>query len=195
MREISPANGKMQQTDKFIGFFTYSLKKLLMYRVYIISKAIGGLVIPVVLQFFLWRSILRANSVGYDLTGMMRYIVISNAILLFTQIHAEHEIERDIKTYGLGQKLLLPVGYFIGIALRHFPTAVAKFVIIYLPVIAGISIFVGGRPQPLIKYYVLKHLNFPAVCATPLLICLNLYCLRLCNAPVTIGYAFPFYAA
>lgn len=148
MKKITSINRKMKQIiDKFIGFFVYSLKKLLMYRVYIISEIIGALIIPVILQFFLWRSILQTNSIGYSLAEMMRYIVISNIILLFTQIHAEHEIESDIKTYKLGQKLLLPVRYFTGIAFRYISNGIARLVIIYLPVIIGISVFVGGKLQ------------------------------------------------
>ena len=55
-------------------------------------------------------------------------------------------------------------------------------------VLAGYFDYDILKPQPLIKYYVLKHLNLPAVCATPFLIGLNLYCLKLCNTTVTIQY-------
>ncbi len=99
----------MRAIDAFFGYFTYSIKKLLMYRVYLIGEIIGSLLLPVILNFFLWKSLLQTNQIDYSLTQMMEYIIVANVVLIFTQIHAEHEIEGDIKTHRLGQKLLLPV--------------------------------------------------------------------------------------
>ncbi len=130
----------MKQEKILFGYFKYSIKKLLMYRVYLISELVGSLLVPILISYFLWKSLLETNQLGYDLKGMMMYIVISNLILLFTQIHAEHELENDIKTYRLGQKLLRPINYLKSVSYSHIFASVAVFTILYLPIIV-LSLF------------------------------------------------------
>lgn len=117
------------------GYLSYSIRKLFTYRIYIISEIIGSLLLPIVLNFFLWKSLLQTNTIGYSLNEMMRYIIISNVILLFTQVRVEGEIEKDIKTYRFGQKLLLPVGYIKDKVFRYISNGIVRFTIIYMPII------------------------------------------------------------
>lgn len=133
----------MKSIKVFLGYFDYSIKKFLMYRVYLIGQILGSLILPIILNFFLWSSLIEANPINYNLKEMMRYIIVSNVILLFTQIHVEHDLERDIKTYRLGQKLLLPVNYLTGICYRYIASSLVSFTIIYLPIIIITSLFTG----------------------------------------------------
>lgn len=125
----------MKINNTFLGYLSYSIRKLLTYRIYIISEIIGSLLLPIVLNYFIWKSLLQTNTIGYSLNEMMRYIIISNVILLFTQIRIEGEIEKDIKTYRLGQKLLLPVGYIKDNVFRYISNGIVRFTIIYMPII------------------------------------------------------------
>jgi ABC-2 type transport system permease protein len=146
----------MKSMRAFFGYFSYSIKKFLMYRVYLISEVLSSLILPIILNFFLWKSLLEANPINYNLKEMMRYIIISNVILLFTQIHVEYDLERDIKTYRLGQKLLLPVSYLTSISYRYISTSLATFAIIYLPIIIATSFFTGIDVQVIrILYFVI----------------------------------------
>lgn len=137
----------MESIKVFLGYFEYSIKKLFMYRVYVLGELFGGIILPIVLNFFLWSSLIETNSIGYNLKEMMSYIIISNVVLLFTQIHVEHELESDIKTYKLGQKLLLPVGYLVGVSYEHISTSLAMFIILYLPIIFVTSFFANVMIQ------------------------------------------------
>nr|MBO2494435.1 ABC transporter permease [Clostridia bacterium] len=125
----------------FIGYFDYSIKRLLMYRIYLIGELLSSLIVPILINFFLWRSLIEGNPINYTLKEMMIYIVISNVILLFTEIHAEHDIEKDIKTYRFGQKLLLPVDYLTSISYSHISSSLARFAILYMPIIIVLSIW------------------------------------------------------
>lgn len=125
----------------FMGYFDYSIKRLLMYRIYLIGELLSSLIVPILINFFLWRSLIERNPINYTLKEMMIYIIISNAILLFTEIHAEHDLEKDIKTYRFGQKLLLPVDYLTSISYSHISSSLAKFAILYMPVIIMTSIW------------------------------------------------------
>lgn len=117
------------------GYLSYSIRKLFTYRIYIISEIIGSLLLPIVLNYFIWKSLLQTNTIGYNLNEMMRYIIISNVILLFTQVRIEGEIEKDIKTYRFGQKLLLPIGYIKDKVFRYISNGIVRFTIIYMPII------------------------------------------------------------
>lgn len=44
------------------------------------------------------------------------------------------------------------------------------------------------KPKPIIKYLVLKNINLPAACSTPLLVVLNIYCLKICNVKLSLRY-------
>lgn len=44
------------------------------------------------------------------------------------------------------------------------------------------------KPNSLIKYLVLKNINLPAACSTPLLVILNIYCLKICNVKLSVQY-------
>ncbi|HBT49921.1 ABC transporter permease [Caldanaerobacter subterraneus] len=125
----------------FMGYFDYSIKRLLMYRIYLIGELLSSLIVPILINFFLWRSLIERNPINYTLKEMMIYIIISNVILLFTEIHAEHDLEKDIKTYRFGQKLLLPVDYLTSISYSHISSSLAKFAILYMPIIIMISIW------------------------------------------------------
>lgn len=117
----------------FLGYCENSIKKLFMYRIYIISELLNNLVFPILISFFLWRTLIGSNEVGYSLKQMMVYIIISNIILLFTQIHVENEMEEDIKSYKLGQKLLLPINYTTKLVFGFLSKSLVRFVLIYLP--------------------------------------------------------------
>lgn len=146
----------MKKPSVFLGYFDYSVKRFLTYRIYLIGELLSSLVLPIVLSFFLWKSVIGSNSVGYNLSEMMRYIIVSNVILLFTQIHVENDLEKDIKTYRLGQKLLLPVKYFTGIVYQYICTSIVKFITIYLPIIAVTSILFGIKVKTFhVMYFVL----------------------------------------
>ncbi|QSX06472.1 ABC-2 family transporter protein [Sedimentibacter sp. zth1] len=119
----------------FIGYCENAIKKLFMYRIFIISEIVNSLILPILLNFFLWKSIIKYNSIGYNLQEMMLYIIVSNIILLFTQIHIEHNIEGDVKTYKLGQKLLLPLNYTLNLILNFVSDSIVRFIFIYLPLL------------------------------------------------------------
>jgi len=120
----------------FREYLGVAAKRLLVYREYLFSELIGNLVIPVSLNLLLWNALLRENNVNYTFLGITKYIIISNLIFMFTQIHMENLLCADIKTYRLGQKLLHPVRYLTETCLRHFAESVAKFGFVYLPLIA-----------------------------------------------------------
>lgn len=117
----------------FLGYCENSIKKLFLYRIYIITEILNNLFFPILISFFLWRSIIDSNEIGYDLKQMMMYIIISNIILLFTQIHVEDEIEGDVKTYKLGQKMLLPINYTVKLVFGFLSRSLIRFLLIYFP--------------------------------------------------------------
>lgn len=57
-------------------------------------------------------------------------------------------------------------------------------------IINGRFDFVIIKPISMIKFYVFKFINIPALVSTPLLIFLNIYCMRLCNVKISIIYVF-----
>ena len=57
-------------------------------------------------------------------------------------------------------------------------------------VIDGRLDFVIIKPISMIKFYIFKFINIPALVSTPLLIFLNIYCMRLCNGKISIIYVF-----
>ncbi len=124
----------------FWGYLENSIKKLFLYRIYIFSEILNNLFFPILISFFLWKSIISNNEIGYSLKEMMVYIVISNVILIFTQIHVENEIEGDVKTYKLGQKLLLPINYTTKLVISFISRSFVRFIFIYLPFITVMMI-------------------------------------------------------
>lgn len=73
-----------------------------------------------------------------------------------------------------------------------FAEAVSKF---GQSVVTGYFDFDLLKPQPLIKYIVLKNLNFPAAFSTPLLIFLNIWCIKICGIKLTIAYIISIFSA
>lgn len=43
-------------------------------------------------------------------------------------------------------------------------------------------------PRSIIKCLILKNINLPAACSTPLLVVLNIYCLKICNVRLSVQY-------
>lgn len=86
------------------GFLIFTIKKLLVYRVKLISDILGMIIVPIILSYFLWKSLIGNNNLGMTLDYIMIYIIISNVILLFTQVNLENEFSKDIKGPSLGQK-------------------------------------------------------------------------------------------
>lgn len=117
------------------GFFLFTLKKTMAYRVKLISDTVGMLFVPIILGYFMWGSLLENNDLGMTLDYMMKYIIISNVVLLFTQVHVENELSRDIKSPKLGQKILRPIGYLRSISLNQILSSVITFTCVYLPII------------------------------------------------------------
>ena len=74
----------------FREYLGVAAKRLLVYREYLFSELIGNLVIPVSLNLLLWNALLRENNVNYTFLGITKYIIISNLIFMFTQIHMEN---------------------------------------------------------------------------------------------------------
>ena len=132
------------------GFLAFTIKKLLVYRVRLISDILGMVIIPIILSYFLWKSLISNNDLEMTLDYIMIYIIISNVILLFTQVHLENEISKDIKGPSLGQKMLRPINYIASISLKQILSSFLTFTFFYLPIII-IIICINGYSISFIK--------------------------------------------
>lgn len=117
------------------SFLVFTIKKTLVYRIYLISNIFSMVVIPIIINYFMWKSLLSNNNVGMTFHNMMTYIIISNIILLFTQVHLEQDFSKDIKSPKLGQKMLRPIGYISSLSLNQILSSFVVFVFIYVPII------------------------------------------------------------
>lgn len=144
----------MKSLRTFFGYGEFSLKRIFMYRVYLVSEVIGGLLVPIIINLFLWRSLLSTNEILYSFPEILRYITVSNLVMLFTQIHVEDELKIDVKTYRLGQKILHPVGYLTDLLYRQVSASLIKLVTVYLPLIVMILILTDSIFQQNIVYII-----------------------------------------
>lgn len=123
----------------------------------------------------------RANLISWFLADAALYAGTFLSYYLLTQ---------KIKTFGSykSSEVLLYISCFFlvnNIYAAVFAEAVSSF---------GSSVLNGHfdfdllKPQPIIKYEILKNLNFPAALSTPFLIALNVYCLNLCKIKLTLMY-------
>lgn len=120
------------------GFLIFTIKKLLVYRVRLVSDIWGMVIIPIILSYFLWKSLITNNNLEMTLDYIMIYIIISNVILLFTQVHLENEFSKDIKGPSLGQKMLRPINYVASLSLKQILSSFLTFTFCYLPIIVVI---------------------------------------------------------
>lgn len=117
----------------FYEYYTFNLKKLIIYRSNLYGQLVNNILIPFFVGFFFWRVILQTNSLGYNFNNMITYIFISNIIFLFTQVNAEGIMEKDIKSYLYGFKKILPINYNLKNGIELFSKSLAYFTIYYLP--------------------------------------------------------------
>lgn len=121
------------------AFCVYTTKGLLMYRINILSDLFTLLIIPIILNFFLWEALTTGNTLTLSFNYIMKYIVLTNSILLITRVKVEQEVSKDVKSPKLGQKLLRPINYFRSIALKQLLKNTITLTLIYLPLL---SIFI-----------------------------------------------------
>lgn len=123
----------------FSSYFSLSLKKFVVYRINIFNHIVT-LIIPIAINIFLWDSIISNNRIDYNLSQMIMYLVYANLIFTFTCINADNELEDNIKSLSLGQKLLKPVNFIIDIMLKNFLDGLCKLFVVLIP-LASITIF------------------------------------------------------
>ena len=130
----------------------------------------------------------RANLISWFLADLALYTATFLGYFLLTQ---------KIVNFGdySGKEILLYITCFFlvnNIYAIIFAEAVSRF---GQSVLTGYFDFDLLKPQPIIKYIVLKNLNFPATMSTPFLIVLNVYCLHLCEIKLTIPYVISIFSA
>lgn len=125
-------------------YIWFNAKKHFTYKIYFLSEILGNLVVPVLLNLFLWNALLKDNSVGYTLAQISQYIIISNLILMFTQVHLENTMQRDVKTYRLAQCILRPIGYIRHLVLNCISGSFVKLAYLYAPSFLITQIFIGS---------------------------------------------------
>ena len=134
----------------FWGYIQFFAKKQFAYRIYSVTEVMGNLIIPVLLNLLLWNNLIANNPVKYSFPQMVQYIIVSNPIMLFTQVDLHSRMQRDIKTYRLGHKLLHPVGYARDLLLNCISASIIRFIVIYLPLFIAVRLFVGDWGKALL---------------------------------------------
>lgn len=124
------------------SIFLTEWKRFFTHRIVFIGDFVGGVLIPLLLNYFLWKSLIQTNEIAYTLPQMLIYLIISNVFTLFTSSSFEGEISREINSHRLGLKLLNPTHYFAVKAMQNFFRAFIKFITIFLPVV--ITVFIYG---------------------------------------------------
>ncbi|AEM80003.1 ABC transporter permease [Thermoanaerobacter wiegelii] len=130
----------------------------------------------------------RANLISWFLADLSLYTATFLGYYLLTQKIAV------FGNYSREEILFYITCFFLvnNLYAIFFAEAVSKF---GQSVLTGYFDFDLLKPQPLTKYIVLKNLNFPAAFSTPLLIALNIYCLKLCGIKLTIPYIISIFSA
>ncbi|ADH60721.1 protein of unknown function DUF990 [Thermoanaerobacter mathranii subsp. mathranii str. A3] len=130
----------------------------------------------------------RANLVSWFLADLSLYTATFLGYYLLTQkIDVFGDYNREEILFYITCFFLVNNLYAI-----FFAEAVSKF---GQSVLTGYFDFDLLKPQPLIKYIVLKNLNFPAALSTPLLIFLNIWCMKICEIKLTIAYIISIFSA
>lgn len=141
------------------------------------------------IKFSIKKSIqYRANLISWFLADLALYTATFFGYFLLTQ---------KLKVFGdytRNEVLLYITCFFLvnNIYAIMFAEGVSHF---GQSVITGYFDYDILKPQPLVKYTILKHLNFPAAVSTPLLIGLNVYCLNLCGTKLTLAYVISIFSA
>jgi len=128
----------------FGAYFAFSAKKFVIYRINLLSH-IGTIFIPVAINFFMWNSIIDDNYIAYSLPEMMMYLIFANFIFAFTCIEADTDLEDNIKSPKLGQKLIRPINFIADMLLRHFTDSLCKLLFVYMPIILFVIFVLGGN--------------------------------------------------
>lgn len=123
----------------------------------------------------------RANLISWFLADLALYSSTFLGYYLLTQ---------EIVNFGdySREEVLLYISCFFlvnNIYAIFCAEAVSKF---GQDVITGHFDYVLLKPQPILKYLVLRNLNIPPLMSTPFLIGLNIYCLNMCRVKLTISY-------
>ncbi|WP_152393118.1 ABC transporter permease [Paenibacillus guangzhouensis] len=99
---------------KYVQVFKLSLLSSLEYKVYFLFSILGAF-LPIVIQYFMWRSIFEASEVpivfGYTFQQMFMYTVFSAMISKIISSGIQFEISNDIKYGQFSSFLYRPASY------------------------------------------------------------------------------------
>lgn len=93
-------------------YMIINFKKQLEYRFDFIFSHFSDLILPLIIDGFLWISIYSSdNSFNYSLKEMLTYIIFSHILYVLTSCSVESRMESDIKSGNIVPKLLWPIHY------------------------------------------------------------------------------------
>ena len=105
----------MKVTKKYSKAFILGIQGALEYRISFLLD-IASSALPIVMQYFLWRTIFDSQGTdlvfGYSYHEIVIYIIFANLISKFISSgYFKYEIADDIKNGGLNKYITKPIGY------------------------------------------------------------------------------------
>ncbi len=134
------------------------------------------------IKFSIKRSIqYRANLISWFLADLSLYTATFLSYYFLTKKIT------DFGGYSSGEVLVYITSYFLinNIYATIFAEGISRF---GQNVINGYFEYDLLKPRSLIKYIIIRNLNFPALISTPYLIALNIYCKSLCGVNLSVQY-------
>lgn len=132
---------------KYLGLSRGSLMESFVYRGHFLFALIGN-VLYITLIYFLWKSIY--HNAGSQINGMtfndtFMYLTLATSIYSLLMTWTDWDMSRSMLTGNIIQQLIKPANYQIYKLFENFGSAVANFIILFVPSFALIVFVFNGN--------------------------------------------------